>query len=97
MGVQPIMSDSKTTEELFFDKSEMSNSSVQNLLSNTLRRSDDGELFFEYEQSESFIFDDGILKSANFDTNQGFGLRAIQDQTVAYAHSSELTEKAIRT
>ena len=95
MGVQPIMSDSKTTEELFFDKSEMSNSSVQKLLSNTLRHSDDGELFFEYEQSESFIFDDGILRSANFDTNQGFGLRAIHDQTVAYAHSSELTEKAI--
>ena len=95
MGVQPIMSDSKTTEELFFDKSEMSNSSVQKLLSNTLRHSDDGELFFEYEQSESFIFDDGILRSANFDTNQGFGLRAIHDQTVAYALSSELSEKAI--
>ena len=38
---------------------------------------DDGELFLEYSQSESVALDDGRIKSAAFDTTQGFGLRAV--------------------
>ena len=32
---------------------------------------DDGELFLEYRQSEGLSFDDGVLKTASFDTTQG--------------------------
>ena len=57
---------------------------------------DDGELFFEYSQSESVALDDGRIKSAAFDTTQGFGLRAVAGEAAGYAHASELSEAAIR-
>jgi TldD protein len=57
---------------------------------------DDGELYLEYSQSESLALDDGRIKSASFDTSQGFGLRAVADEAAGYAHASELSEAAIR-
>ena len=61
-----------------------------------MKGADDGELFLEYRQSESLVFDDGRLKSASFDTGQGFGLRAIAGETTGYSHASELSDAAIR-
>jgi TldD protein len=57
---------------------------------------DDGELFLEYRQSESLVFDNGRLKSAAFDTNQGFGLRAVAGEAAGYAHSGEISEAALK-
>src|SRR5438045_4450005 len=57
---------------------------------------DDGELFLEYSQSESVALDDGRIKSASFDTTQGFGLRAVAGEAAGYAHASELSEAAIK-
>ncbi|HYH18057.1 MAG TPA: metalloprotease TldD, partial [Azospirillum sp.] len=61
-----------------------------------LRGADDGELYLEYAQSESLGWDDGKLKSASFDTTQGFGLRAIAGEATGFAHASNLSEDAIR-
>ena len=36
------------------------------------------------------MFDNGRLKTANFNTDQGFGLRAVAGEATGYAHSSEL-------
>jgi TldD protein len=52
-------------------------------------------LFVEYRQSEMLMFDNGRLKQATYDTSQGFGLRAVKDEAVGYAHSSDLSETAI--
>ena len=41
-------------------------------------------------------FDNGRLKQATYDTAQGFGLRAVKDEAVGYAHASEVSEDAIR-
>jgi TldD protein len=57
---------------------------------------DDGELYLEYRQSESLLFDNGRLKSASFDTNQGFGLRAVAGEAAGYAHSGEISEAALK-
>ena len=57
---------------------------------------DDGELYLEYSQSEGLVFDNGRLKSASFDTNQGFGLRAVAGEAAGYAHSGEISEPAIQ-
>ncbi|MBD25927.1 MAG: metalloprotease TldD, partial [Candidatus Marinimicrobia bacterium] len=70
------MTDLKVTDSLFFDKTGLDKGMVNRIVSNALQGCDDGELFMEYCQSESFMFDDGKVKSASFDTSQGFGLRA---------------------
>ncbi len=57
---------------------------------------DDGELYLEYRQSESLMFDNGRLKSASFDTTQGFGLRAVTGEVSGFAHSGEISEAALK-
>ncbi len=57
---------------------------------------DDGELYLEYRQSESLMFDNGRLKSASFDTTQGFGLRAVTGEVSGFAHSGEISESALK-
>ena len=65
------------------------------LLERGLDGADDGELFLEYAQSEALVFDNGRLKQATYDTAQGFGLRAVKDEAVGYAHASDLSEAAL--
>ncbi len=84
------------SNDLFFSRTGMDRDRVQSTLDEALKGSDDGELFLEYRQSESFSFDDGRLKAAAFDTLQGFGLRAVSGEATGYAHASELSEDAIK-
>ena len=69
---------------------------LPDLVSEGLAGADDGELFLEYRETESFAFDDGRLKSAAFDTSRGFGLRAVAGEAVGLAHSPELSGAAVR-
>ena len=85
-----------TPDELFFTRAGLDPKRVESIVGDALHGADDGELFLEYAQSESFAFDDGRLKSASFDTSQGFGLRAVSGEQTGYAHASELSEAAIR-
>ena len=57
---------------------------------------DDGELFFEQRRSESLVYDDGRLKTASYDAATGFGLRAVRGEVAGYAHSTEISESALR-
>jgi TldD protein len=66
------------------------------LTADALRGCDDGELYLQYMASESFGFDDGRLKTADFNTQAGFGLRGVSGETTAFAHANELSEAAIR-
>ncbi len=66
------------------------------LTADALRACDDGELYLQYTASESFGFDDGRLKTADFNTSAGFGLRGVSGETTAFAHANEISESAIR-
>jgi TldD protein len=66
------------------------------LTADALGRCDDGELYLQYTASESFGFDDGRLKTADFNSQAGFGLRGVSGETTAFAHANELSEAAIR-
>jgi TldD protein len=82
--------------DLFFSRTGMDRSRVEKLVEGALNGSDDGELYLEFSQSETFAFDDGRLKAATFDTTQGFGLRAVAGEATGYAHATELSEDAIK-
>ena len=51
--------------------------------------SDDGELFFEQRQTETITFDDGRVRSANFDTSEGMGLRSVYGEITGYGATSD--------
>lgn len=82
-------------EALFFERGGLDRSATEDAVGKALHGADDGELYLEYRQSESLMFDDGKLRSASFDTEQGFGLRAVAGEATAYAHASELSEGAL--
>jgi len=65
-------------------------------LAEAIGDADDGEIFLERSRSESFLYDDGRLKSAAFDTSDGFGLRVVAGESAGYAHSSEVSEAALK-
>jgi TldD protein len=90
------MTNLAVTDDLFFTRTGMDPGRVERLVGELLHGMDDGELFLEYSQSESVALDDGRIRSAAFDTTQGFGLRAIADDAAGYAHASEISEAAIR-
>ncbi|MBC7987409.1 MAG: metalloprotease TldD [Sphingomonadaceae bacterium] len=66
------------------------------LTAEALRTADDGELYLQYIASEAFTFDDGRLKTADYSTEAGFGLRGVSGETTAFAHANEISEGAIR-
>jgi TldD protein len=77
------------------DRAGLDRARVGKILSRGIEGADDGELYLEYRQSEVLVFDNGRLKQATYDTNQGFGLRAVKDEAVGYAHASDVSEAAM--
>lgn len=78
------------------EKFDIEASKLQSMVSDSLSNADDGELFLEYAESESLMFDDGRLKSGSYNTDQGFGLRSVAGEATGYAHSGELSESALK-
>ena len=66
------------------------------ILADATRGAEDGELFLERRRSESLVFDDGRIRNASYDASEGFGLRAVNDETTGYAHSTEISEAALQ-
>ena len=77
------------------DRAGLDKGKVAGIIKRGLDGADDGELFLEYKQAEMLVFDNGRLKQATYDTAQGFGLRAVKDEAVGYAHASDLSEAAL--
>ncbi|TQV83460.1 metalloprotease TldD [Denitrobaculum tricleocarpae] len=90
------MSHVTDTDDIFYTRAGLDRSRLESIVDEALKGADDGELYLEYCQSEGLAFDDGKLKSASFDTTQGFGLRGISGEAAGYAHASELSEAAIK-
>lgn len=87
---------SASSDDLFFSRTGLDRGRVSGLVADTLNGADDGELFMEFRQSEALGFDDGRLKMASFDTDQGFGLRCVAGEATGFAHASEFSEAALK-
>ena len=94
------MNNNSSDISYFFADSEndsgLSSNYTQRIVDEALHGMDDGELYLQYAQSETFSFDDGRLKNAAYDTSKGFGLRSVLDEVTGFAHSSELSEDALK-
>ena len=84
-----------TSPSSLIDRAGLDRGKVRQIIGRGLDSADDGELFLEYRQAEALTFDNGRLKQATYDTVQGFGLRAVKDEAVGYAHASDLSESAL--
>src|SRR6476646_2644995 len=89
---EPRMTSAPTS---LVDRAGLERPRLAKIISRGLEGADDGELFLEYRQAEMLVFDNGRLKQATYDTSQGFGVRAVKDEAVGYAHASDVSEAAI--
>ena len=85
------------TDALFFDRpgAELDRDGAIGIVGKALSGMDDGELFLEYRESESISLEDGRIRSAAFDTQSGFGLRAVLGEEAGYAHAGEVSADAL--
>ena len=83
-------------EKLFFSNTDLDEGKLTNFTNLALDQLDDGELYLEYKQSDALVLDDGRIKSANYDTESGFGLRGVVGESTGYAHSSEISQNSIK-
>ena len=66
------------------------------LLRDATAGADDGELFLERRRAEVLTLDDGRIKTASYDSSEGFGLRAVRGETAGYAHSTTIDESSLK-
>ena len=81
----------------FFQNSDIDVNKAEKIVSDTLNRCDDGELYLEDSKSESILLDDNKIKSSNYTTDLGYGFRAITGDVVAYSHSNEISNKSLKS
>ncbi|MDC0415963.1 metalloprotease TldD [Candidatus Pelagibacter sp.] len=79
----------------FFEKTDLIRKDAENIISETLNKCDDGELYLEDSKSESILLDDNKIKSSSYSSDLGFGFRAISGEIVAYSHSNEISKDSL--
>ena len=79
----------------FFENSDLTLHKAEKIVSDTLHKCDDGELYLEDSKSESIVIDDNNIKSTNYTTDFGYGFRAVTGDVIAYSHSSEVSENSL--
>ncbi len=84
------------TDNYDFFSAELDKTRTGKIVEDALEAMDDGELFLEYDQTESVGFDDGSIRNASFNISKGFGLRSVSGETCGFAHANELSEEAIK-
>ncbi|WP_168464372.1 metalloprotease TldD [Wolbachia endosymbiont of Ctenocephalides felis wCfeT] len=89
------MSENVNLDQIFFAQNNVNINNVYKIVDGALSNSDGGELFLEFCQSESLLFDDNILKHVDLNTRRGFGLRSFCNDSTSFVCSSEISEKEI--
>jgi TldD protein len=89
------MTQTSDPRSLLYRPGLLSPDEARRLTATALGACDDGELYLQFIASESFGFDDGRLKTADYSRDAGFGLRGVSGEMTGFAHANELSSAAI--
>jgi TldD protein len=89
--------DRSINDHFFFATTGMDPDKVASIVKNALRGTDGGELYLQRSMAKSLSWNEGKLMANATNLDQGFGFRQIAGDASAYAHSNELSERAIRS
>lgn len=56
---------------------------------------DSADLYFQYSRAEGWVLEEGIVKSGNFNIDQGVGVRALSGEKTAFAYSDDISMPAL--
>jgi len=78
------------------EPAELDEARIERVLSLLMKPGIDGaDLYFQQAQTESWFFEDGIVKSGSHHREQGVGLRALAGEKQGFAYSDELQLPAL--
>jgi TldD protein len=81
-------------QQFFLTKYDLSVSSLESVMGRILgKKIDYADLYFEYQTSESFSLEEGIVKKVSKNISQGAGVRAVAEEKTGYAYSDDITVK----
>ena len=66
----------------------LSLNTADKIISETLHKCDDGELYLEDTKFETVTLDDNKIKSSDYSTDTGYGFRAVTDDVIAYSEET---------
>ena len=72
MSREKEMNDTVNLDKIFFENNDINKIDAEKIVSDSLAGAEDGELYMQSSENESFSFDDGKLKLANSNKNIGF-------------------------
>jgi TldD protein len=90
-----VMTQTTDPRSLLYRPGLLTPDDARRLTADALGQCDDGELFLQFIASESFGFDDGRLKTADYSRDAGFGLRGVSGEMTGFAHANEISAAAI--
>ncbi len=89
------MPDNVNLDQIFFAHNNVNINNIYKIVNSVLSNSNCGELFLEFCQSESLIFDNNVLKHIDLNTRRGFSLRVFCESSTSFICSSEISEREI--
>ncbi len=85
-----------TANEILLAPYELDGNRLQTVFGQMLaHRVDYADLYFQYNRSESWSLEEGIVKSGSFNINQGVGVRAVSGEKTAFAYSDDISLAAL--
>jgi len=82
--------------DTFFKHTDLNRNEAEQIVSETLNKCDDGELYLENSKSEILVLDDNKIKTTSYNTSLGYGLRAVTGDVTAYSHSNEISKHSLK-
>lgn len=83
--------------DLIFSGTEISEKNITEMLSSTMGKGINfSDLYFQYTSHESWLLENGIIKSGGFGIDQGVGIRAISGEKTGFAYSDEISLDALK-
>ena len=76
---------------LILNPAELDNQKIQKVMNNLNHKNIDySDLYFQYSKNEFFAIEDGAVKNASFNIDNGCGVRAVSGDKTAYAYTDEV-------
>ncbi len=95
---RPIPDSSPDTPRSFLRRYDLTSRQMERVLETAVaRRAEYADLYFESRQARAVSLEEGIVKKASRSTTQGAGVRVLAGDKTGYAHSEEVTLKALQT
>ena len=95
---RPVPDSLPDTPRSFLSRYDLTPRQMERVLETAVaRRAEYADLYFESRQARAVSLEEGIVKKASRSTTQGAGVRVLAGDKTGYAHSEEVTLKALQT